>query len=84
MSPYQQGRARRKILNREQKYIGIDVSKESMDVTIIDSDKKWRFNNNPAGIKRVLETIEEIGPVLVVFEAKADGWTLRPVLWDIR
>jgi transposase len=56
-------------LNREQAYIGADVSKESLDIAIADSDKKWRFNNNPPGIKKALEMIEEVGPALVVFEA---------------
>jgi len=69
MSPHQQGRVRRRKLNREQTYVGVDVSKESLDVAIIDSDKKWRFSNNPAGIKKTLEMIEETGPALVVFEA---------------
>jgi len=69
MSPYQQGRARRRKLNKDKTYVGVDVSKENLDIAIARSDSKWRFNNNPGGIKRAIEMIKGVTPVLVVFEA---------------
>jgi len=56
-------------LNKEQTYIGVDVSKESLDVAIADSEKKWRFNNNLSGINSAIEMIKQTGRALVVFEA---------------
>jgi transposase len=69
MSPNQQGRARRRKLNKERPYVGVDISKENLDIAIATSDRKWQISNNPAGIKKVIEMLKEMNPTLVVFEA---------------
>ena len=79
MSPYQQGRARRRKLNKEKTYVGVDVSKAYLDIAIAASEKNWRINNNPAGIKRVVEMLKGVTPVLVVFEATGG---LELTLWS--
>jgi len=56
-------------MNKEQTYAGVDISKDYLDVTFVDSDKKWRFNNNQPGIKKAIEVFKEMAPVMVVFEA---------------
>ena len=42
-------------MDKEQTYAGVDISKDYLDVTIVDSDKTWRFANNQAGIKKVIK-----------------------------
>jgi len=53
----------------EKPYIGIDISKDSLDVAIHASSKQWHFTNDPAGISRVCELLAKLEPALVVFEA---------------
>jgi transposase len=56
-------------MNKEQTYAGVDISKDYLDVTLVDSAKRWRFANNKAGIKKAIEVFKEMTPVMVVFEA---------------
>lgn len=56
-------------MNKEQTYVGVDISKENLDVAIVGSGKKWRYGNNPAGISKAVATFKDQSPVLVVFEA---------------
>ena len=50
-------------------YVGIDVSKDSLDVAVHASDKQWQFSNDTAGITKLCRMLVKIGPALVVFEA---------------
>lgn len=56
-------------MNKEQKYVGVDISKDSLDIAVFDSNQRWRFNNSPVGIKRAIGMFRTIKPELVVFEA---------------
>jgi transposase len=56
-------------LNKEQRYVGADISKEYLDVAVNEPDKKWRFANNPNGINKAVEMLTGMSPVFVVFEA---------------
>ena len=56
-------------MNKEQAYVGVDVSKETLDVAVCDSGERWQFSNSRAGIKIAIETLGRIGPDIVVFEA---------------
>jgi transposase len=52
-----------------QEYIGIDVSKNTLDVATYISGKKWRFSNNETGINELIDAIKNLTPALVVMEA---------------
>ena len=54
-------------MNRE--YVGIDVSKDTLEVAAYPKKKDWQFQNNEAGINQLVQAFEEIDPVLVVMEA---------------
>lgn len=69
MSPHQQERAIRRKLNQEQIFVGVDISKEKLDIAIGATKGKWQVNNNPAGIRKAIELFKEKGASLVVFEA---------------
>jgi transposase len=66
-------------MSKEQTYVGVDISKENLDVAIAASDRKWRFGNNPAGIGKAMEAFNGLVPVLVVFEATGG---LELSLWE--
>ena len=51
------------------KYIGVDISKENLDVAIHESGQQWRFTNDEQGIKKLCELFVSLKPALVVFEA---------------
>jgi len=53
----------------EKVYVGIDISKDSLDVAVYASDKQWRFSNDHAGIVRLCKMLGKLEPALVVFEA---------------
>jgi len=50
-------------------YIGIDISKDNLDMALHGSDKQWQFTNDPAGISKLCKELLKLHPVLVVFEA---------------
>ena len=56
-------------MNKEQKYVGVDISKEYLDMAIVEPDNKWRFGNNACGIGKAVERLKGLSPVFVVFEA---------------
>ena len=62
-----QGRARKR--ECMEVYVGIDISKDSLDVAVHKSDKQWKFSNDPVGIARLCKMLTKLEPALVVFEA---------------
>jgi transposase len=50
-------------------YIGIDISKRSLDVADRPTDREWRFANDEAGRNQLVELLKDRGPALVVLEA---------------
>jgi transposase len=55
-------------LNQEL-YVGVDVSKANLDIATNSEKGIRRLSNNTAGIKKAVEYLRGITPVLVVFEA---------------
>jgi transposase len=50
-------------------YVGIDVSKESLDVAVRPGMEAWSEGNGPEGIGRLVEKLKGMAPMLVVLEA---------------
>src|SRR5512143_1930844 len=62
-----QGRAE---MNEEfSKYVGIDVSKDSLDVALGQAGEYWQADNAEMGIRRTVERLKALQPVLVVVES---------------
>lgn len=59
-------------------YVGIDVSKEKLDLARSDSEKVRTFANDAAGVAAVVALLEAAGPVMVV--AEATGGLERPLV----
>ena len=47
-------------------FVGVDVSKDSLDV---DNGRSWRVKNNGKGIARIIKTLSAQSPKLVVVES---------------
>ena len=56
-------------MGTEKAYVGIDVSKETLDVAVHATDRRWRFANSDKGITETVSCLEELCPTLVVLEA---------------
>jgi len=50
-------------------YVGIDVSKDTLDFCIYPNGKEGLFRNNRVGIGRLIRMLMKVKPTLVVFEA---------------
>ncbi len=50
-------------------YVGIDVSKESLDLAVHDHHQIRRFANTSTGVGNVVRHLRSLGPALVVVEA---------------
>lgn len=53
----------------EKAYVGIDISKDSLDVAVHSSGKRWRYDNDNEGIASLCKMLLILKPALVVFEA---------------
>lgn len=53
----------------EENHIGVDVSKDTLDVAAYESGKKWQFPNDDAGINQFVQVIGEKPVTLVVVES---------------
>jgi transposase len=58
-----------KDMNNEPIHVGIDVSKDSLDVAVSPGKQIRRFHNTATGIGKTVGYIMEINPILVVMEA---------------
>jgi len=56
-------------METEKVYVGIDVSKDTLDVAVHASEQRWGFANSDKGITEALSCLEELCPTLVVLEA---------------
>jgi len=50
-------------------YVGIDISRDTLDIAIQGDDKPRQFMNNQDGIRKVCDFLSRLKPTLIVFEA---------------
>src|SRR5512138_1388926 len=50
-------------------YVGIDVSKDRLDVAVLGEERGWPVGNTQAGIAKLVHQLQELGPALIVVEA---------------
>ena len=50
-------------------YVGIDVSKERLDVAVLGVKQEWQVDNTKTGITELVKQMQELGPELIVVEA---------------
>ena len=53
----------------EKQWVGIDVCQKSLDVYIRPSQKLFQVTNNEIGIRKLVQTLKNIQPELIVLEA---------------
>jgi transposase len=50
-------------------YIGVDVSKDLLDVKVLPSEQAQQFSNDDPGIKKLITFVKKVDPQLIVFES---------------
>jgi len=50
-------------------YVGIDVSKDRLDIAVHSTNKRWSFTNDEKGIEQTVDCLKELSPAIVVLEA---------------
>jgi transposase len=50
-------------------YVGIDVSKDRLDVAVLGEERVWQVDNTPEGINELVKWMVELDPELIVVEA---------------
>jgi transposase len=56
-------------MNENPCFVGIDVSKESLEVALRPSGKQQRFSNDDEGVARLVQFLRAEAPALIVLEA---------------
>ena len=49
-------------------YVGIDVSKDKLDVAVLEEKRLGQYTNTASGIKELMEEMKELKPALIVVE----------------
>jgi transposase len=71
VSPYSQGRD-----NTMERFVGIDVAKETFDLCILPEGTLQHQENNPKGVRLTVEALKALNPTLIVMEATGGYETL--------
>ena len=50
-------------------YVGIDVSKDRLDVAVLGDERGWQVENSREGIAKLVQQMQEVCPELIVVEA---------------
>jgi transposase len=53
----------------EELYVGVDVSKHSLDVAVGQAGDFWSVRNNSKGIETLVARLQALAPTLVIFES---------------
>lgn len=56
-------------MSQSEVYVGIDVSKKTLDLAIIPSGENQGYDNNQQGIDQLVERLKTLDPKLIVLEA---------------
>ncbi len=56
-------------MTEAQLYVGIDVSKDTLDVAVRPTGQQWRVSNTEEGLGPLVERLQGLSPALVVMEA---------------
>ena len=57
------------MIGKKEIFIGIDVSKNTLDVALNLDGHYWQFSNDKQGIQKIIRICDDLKPVLVVMEA---------------
>jgi len=63
-------------MKKEELFVGIDISKKTMDIAVVPMGTFWRLDNNQSGIKDLVKRLRKLKPQLIVLESTG-GFELK-------
>lgn len=63
-------------MSDDKRFVGIDVSKQHLDVAVRPQGRAWRVPNDETGVAQLVAQLREVGPSLIVLEATGGLETL--------
>jgi transposase len=51
------------------RYVGIDVSKDKLDIAVLEDKQAWQMENTPSGMAQLVKHMAALQPELIVVEA---------------
>lgn len=63
-------------------FVGIDVSKASLDIAVRPSGPAWQVDNSEEGIRQLAERLRQLSPTAIVLEATEGTKWLVQRLWQ--
>ena len=51
------------------RYVGIDVSKDKLDIAVLGNEPMWQVGNTKVGIQKLVHQLQKLSPELIVVEA---------------
>ena len=52
-----------------QNYVGIDIAKDSIEVTVHEGTEHWAYTNDESGLAKLVARMKRLSPALIVLEA---------------
>lgn len=56
-------------MQKNQEYVGVDVSKENLDMVVYSTNEIRSFGNEDAGIAKAMTWLKQVNPAIIVMEA---------------
>jgi transposase len=56
-------------MSSEKNFVGIDVSKETLDIAVIPNAQRWKISYNEKDLQALTKRLKELHPTLIVLEA---------------
>ena len=53
---------------KSEAYVGIDVSKDRLDLAVLEEKRIEQYSNTAGGIKKLVKEMQELMPALIVVE----------------
>ncbi len=61
-------------MGQTERFVGIDVSKSTLDVAVWPADAPWTEAHTESGITALVARLQELQPTLIVLEATGGLW----------
>lgn len=56
-------------MDTQELFVGIDVSKDQLDIAVHPTGARWQVANDPDGVAKLVQRLTELAPQLIVMEA---------------
>jgi len=62
-------------------FIGIDVSKATLDIAVLPGELAWSVANNEEGVQELIAKVSQLGVPRIILMEATGGYERRPLVW---